>query len=78
MLAKETASVSETKYSCLTTALAVARELACVQVFQFLFPKRKFEEGQITPTHAVGYITGEHSELKERIFVIMGSKYSSV
>lgn len=51
--------VSETKYSLQITVIAVARELACVQVFQIPFSKEEFEEGQMTLTHAVGCITGE-------------------
>lgn len=48
MLEKDTNFVSETKYSLLITAIAIARELACVQVFQILFSKEELEDGQMT------------------------------
>lgn len=52
-------SVSETKYSLLITVTAVTRELVCIKVYQVLFPKREFEEDQMTATHAVKCIIGE-------------------
>ena len=50
-------SMSEKKCSLLTTGIAVARELAWVQVFQIPFSKGEFEKGLMTLTHTGGCIT---------------------